>query len=242
MTFADHFSGHAALYVAARPTYPDSLIAEIAGLAAGRTQAWDVGTGNGQSAVMLAKHFDAVFASDASASQIAQAFPDERVTYAAEPAEECSLADQSCDLILASQCIHWFDHPHFFAEAKRVLRPGGLLAAIGYGWFYVDPQIDEIVGRTLLKPLEPHWQAGNWLLIDGYRALDFPGREIRLTPAAIHLAWNRDQFCNYVRSWSAVQRLGEQVAERAFAELARAWPDGERRHVVMPIVSRAARI
>jgi SAM-dependent methyltransferase len=242
MTFPDHFSGHAPLYAAARPTYPASLMAEIAALAPGHAQAWDVGTGNGQSAGLLADHFASVFASDASAPQIAEARPHERVTYAVEPAERCSLADASCDLILAAQCIHWFDHVRFFAEAQRVLRPGGLMAAIGYGWFYVDAQVDEIVGRTLLKPLEPIWQAGNWLLIDGYRTLDFPGEEVRLTPSAIHLSWTRQQLQDYVRSWSAVQRLCEQVVASGFADLAEIWPDDQSRPVVMPMLTRAARL
>lgn len=71
----------------------------------------------------------------------------------------------------------------------------------------------------MLKPLEPHWQPGNWLLIDGYRTLELPGEEIRLTPAAIHLAWERREVEAYVRSWSAVQKLGEQVTDDAFAAL-----------------------
>lgn len=241
MTLPDHFSGHAPLYSAARPTYPLSLIAEIAALAPGRTRAWDVGTGNGQSARLLAAHFEQVFATDASAAQVSEAVPHERVTYAVEPAETCSLPDGSCDLILAAQCLHWFDHPVFFAEASRVLRPGGLLAAIGYGWWYVDEEVDAVVA-TLLKRLEPHWLAGNWMLIDGYREIDFPGEEVRLPPAAIHLDWSRQQLEAYVRSWSVVQRLGEQVTEDCRAALRAVWPDGQRRHVVMPIVSRAARL
>lgn len=191
---------------------------------------------------MLAGHFDTVRATDASAGQIGEADPHPRVRFAVERAEQCSLPDDSCDLVLAAQCIHWFDHPEFFAEARRVLRPNGLLAAIGYGWFYVDDAIDEIVGRTILKPLEPLWAAQNWLLIDGYRTLDFPGEEVRLTSSAIHLEWNREQLEAYVRSWSAVQRLGEEVVEEGFAELAGAWPDNEARHVVMPILSRASRL
>lgn len=242
MTFADHFSGHAPLYATARPTYPDSVIAELVRLSPGRAQAWDVGTGNGQSAIMLADHFEAVFASDASAPQIAQAKPHPHISFAVEPAEHCSLPDASCDLILAAQCIHWFDHPRFFAEARRVLRPGGLLAAIGYGWWYVDLEVDAIIGAKLLKPLEPHWLRGNWLLIDGYRELALPGEEVRLTPAAIHLAWDRTAVEAYVLSWSVVQRLGTEVTDDAFAELRAVWPDGQKRQVTMPIVSRAARL
>lgn len=241
MSFPDHFSGHASLYAAARPTYPERLIADLAALAPGSALAWDVGTGNGQSARLLAGHFEAVFASDPSAQQIAQAQPHERVTFAVEPAERCSLADGSADLILAAQSFHWFDLPAFFAEARRVLRPGGLLAAIGYGWWYVDEEVDAVVAR-LLQRLEQHWLPGNWMLIDGYRAIDFPGEEVRVPPAAIHLAWDRRQLEDYVRSWSVVQRLGEEVTEDCFAALRSIWADGDVRHVTMPLAIRAARL
>lgn len=144
--------------------------------------------------------------------------------------------------MLAANALHWFDRSGFYAEVRRILRPGGVLAAIGYGWFYVDPVVDEIVGRALLKPLEPVWAGANLLLLDGYRTIDFPGEEIRLTPCAIHLAWTRDQLEDYVKSWSAVQRAGPELADAAFAELAAVWPDGEQRHIYMPVIGRAARL
>jgi SAM-dependent methyltransferase len=241
-SFPDHFSGHAQLYAQARPSYPEELIAELAALSPGRALAWDSGTGNGQAARLLARHFAHVHATDASAEQIAAADPAERVHYAVEPAERCSLPDGSADLVVAAQALHWYDLERFYREVRRVLRPDGLLAAIGYGWFYVDPIIDEIVGRTLLKPVEQHWAPGNWLLIDGYRTIPLPGEEVRLAPAAIHLRWTRGQFEAYVRSWSVVQRLGEQVAERGFAALAEVWPDEQVRQVVMPLTVRAARL
>jgi hypothetical protein len=93
-----------------------------------------------------------------------------------------------------------------------------------------------------LRPLQPHWHPGNWLLVDGYRSIDFPGEEVRLTPCAIHLAWTREQLEAYVRSWSAVQRLGPELVDRAFGELSSVWPDQQARHVFMPVVSRAARL
>jgi hypothetical protein len=122
-----------------------------------------------------------------------------------------------------------------------VLRPGGLLTAIGYGWWYVDEEVDAVVAR-LLQRLEQHWLPGNWMLIDGYRAIDFPGEEVRVPPAAIHLAWDRRQLEDYVRSWSIVQRLGEEVTEDCFAALRSIWADGDVRHVTMPLAIRAARL
>jgi hypothetical protein len=79
-------------------------------------------------------------------------------------------------------------------------------------------------------------------LIDGCRTIDFPGEEVRLTPCAVHLAWTREQLEAYVSSWSAVQRWDAALLAAAFAELASVWPDGEARHVFMPVISRAARL
>jgi len=239
--FIDLFSGHSEFYAAARPTYPEQVLRELVDLAPGRERAWDAGTGNGQAARALAAHFAHVHATDASAAQIASAQPHPGITFAAEPAERCSLPDRSCDLIVSAQAMHWFDMPAFTAEVRRLLRPGGVVAAIGYGWWYVDPEIDAIVA-VLLKALEPHWLPGNWLLINGYRELQLPGEEVRLAPAAIHLAWQRRQLEDYISSWSVVQRLGPEVADHCFAQLRAAWPDGQPRHVTMPVVSRAARL
>jgi SAM-dependent methyltransferase len=241
-SFPDLFSGHAALYASARPTYPKSLIAELATLAPGVKLAWDAGTGNGQMARLLARHFGRVHATDASTQQIAEAEPHPQIAFAVEVAERCSLEEASCDLVVAAQALHWFDLDLFYAEAQRVLRPGGLLAAIGYGWFFVDPVVDEIVGRGLLKPMEPLWASGNWLLIDGYRTIAMPGDEVRLPPCAMHLAWTREQLEAYVGSWSAVQKAGAELLTTAFAELAGVWPENEPRHVFMPVIIRAARI
>jgi SAM-dependent methyltransferase len=242
VSFVDLFSGHARLYRSSRPTYPERLIDEIAALAPGHEQAWDVGTGNGQSALLLAQHFHRVHASDASSAQISEAKPHAGVTFAVEAAERCSLPDESCDLVLAAQAAHWFDPEAFDAETRRVLKPGGVVAAIGYGWWYVDPEVDALIGEHLLRLVEPHWLPGNWLLIDGYRALRLPGEEVRLTPAAIHLAWERQDVEAYVLSWSVVQKLGTDVTAEAFAALRKIWPDGQKRQVTMPIVSRVHRL
>ena len=243
--FLDLFSGHAELYAQARPTYPPALIAGIAGLATGRALAWDAGTGNGQSARLLSDHFNHVHATDASEQQVGQAEPHPRIRFVTEPAERCSLPNESCDLVLVAQALHWFDLEAFYAEVRRVLRPGGVLAAIGYGWFYVDPEVDDVVGRTLLKPLEPYWASNNWLLVDGYRTIPFPGEEVRCAPAAVHLAWSREQLGDYVRSWSAFRRWTDANPAawgKVLEELTRIWPDGQVRHVFMPIMTRVARL
>jgi hypothetical protein len=77
--FPDHFSGHAADYARARPTYPDELFAHLASIAPARELAWDVGAGSGQSACALAEHMERVVATDASSKQLAAARPHPRV-------------------------------------------------------------------------------------------------------------------------------------------------------------------
>ena len=75
MSFKDHFSRQSAAYSRYRPAYPEPLIEFVVAQAPGRRVAVDCATGNGQAAVALATHFDAVLAVDGSASQLAASLP-----------------------------------------------------------------------------------------------------------------------------------------------------------------------
>lgn len=244
--FIDKFSDASARYRRARPTYPPELIARLARLAPGRRLAWDSGTGNGQAALSLADHFEAVFATDPSPQQISEAAPAERVTYAVEAAEQVSLPDGSVDLVVAAQAMHWYDLDRFYAQVRRVLRPGGLLAAIGYAWFYIDPELDAAIEEALLEPMRDYWSPRNSFLWDGYRGIPFPGTEIRIGPVAIHLHWSLAQLMDYVLTWSATRGLiaeqGDELLAVAYRRLAALWGAAERRRIVMPMQARLARI
>ena len=47
---------------------------------------------------------------------------------------DTGLADESVDVITCSQSLHWMEPEPTFAEAARVLRPGGVFAAYDYDW------------------------------------------------------------------------------------------------------------
>ena len=79
-TFEDHFSGHSEQYAQHRPRYPDEVYAYLASIAPGHSLAWDCGTGSGQAAIGLAKHFDHVYASDASTEQVSHAYSHQKVS------------------------------------------------------------------------------------------------------------------------------------------------------------------
>ena len=128
MAFKDHFSGHAAAYAQARPTYPRELFQWLADQCLHHDLAWDVGCGNGQASLALAHHFERVHASDPSAEQIAAAPQDPRIHWRVEPAEHCSLHNHTVDLVTVAQAYHWFDAHRFCSEAQRVMRPGAVIA------------------------------------------------------------------------------------------------------------------
>ncbi|HEY6050877.1 MAG TPA: class I SAM-dependent methyltransferase, partial [Thermoanaerobaculia bacterium] len=146
-SFHDHFSGHAADYARYRPDYPEALFSYLASLAPDHRLAWDCATGSGQAAAGLARHFDEVLATDASSRQIEQALPIPRVRYAVCPAESVALPDAGADLVAVAQALHWFDLGAFFAEVRRVLVPGGVLAVWCYGLLSIAPEIDSILNR-----------------------------------------------------------------------------------------------
>lgn len=227
--FPDHFSEVAELYRAARPRYPAALAEWLAGRAPGRGLAWEAGCGSGQFTATLAEAFARVHATDASAEQIAQAPPHGRIHYATARAERSGLPDASADLICAAQAAHWFDLPAWYAEARRVARPGGVLALICYVRCSIAATLDPIVDDYHDRVVGPYWPLGRVQVEDDYRSLQFPFAE--LSPPDLHLeeSWNLSQFLAYVRTWSGARRqlaaAGPAAGEAFRARLAEAWGD-----------------
>ncbi|MDR3389986.1 MAG: class I SAM-dependent methyltransferase [Rudaea sp.] len=229
--FKDHFSGHAAIYREARPTYPAELSAWLARQSPDTKLAWDAGCGNGQATVALAQHFAGVVGTDPSANQIAGAQAAANVEYRVEPAEQSSLADASASLVTVAQALHWFDVDRFHAEVHRVLKPRGIFAA----WTYADCRsndaaIDALKNRLYADLTGPYWPPERALVESGYRTLPFPFVEIAAPGFVMKASWDVGQFLAYLRSWSATQRYqkdrGEDPVALIEAELRSAWGDG----------------
>jgi len=242
MTFHDHFSGHASTYREARPLYPPALFDWLAREAPARALAWDAGCGNGQASVAIAERFARVFATDPSANQIANGEVRPNIEYRVEPAEHCSLASASADLVTVAQALHWFDFARFFAEVRRVLKPGGLFAAWAYADCRVTPAVDALKDRVYIDLTGPYWPAERAYVDAGYRTIPMPFgdgapfEDVAAPAFEMRVDWDAAQFLAYLRSWSATQRYikanGSDPVASVDEEIRAAWGDPAERRAV----------
>jgi SAM-dependent methyltransferase len=244
--FKDHFSGHAAQYAKFRPVYPDELFDWLAREAPARARAVDAATGNGQAAVALASRFESVIALDASAQQVANATPHERVEYRVARAEDTGIENSSVDLVTVAQALHWLDHRRFFAEASRILRPRGVLAAWGYSNATVSPDFDVELIDFYTRIVGPYWPPERVIVEARYAPVVLPFDEIAAPPFALEQDMNREGFAGYVGTWSAVQRYRQAVGQDPLpliqAAIDRCWPTPDTiRRVRWPLFLRVGR-
>ncbi len=229
MSFKDHFSSHAASYATYRPTYPPELAKWLATIASARKLALDVGAGSGQLSLLLAEHFDRVIATEPSARQIESAAPHPRVDYLVATAERSALPDRSVDLLTAAQAAHWFDLPAFFAEAQRMLKPGGAIALVSYAGMEHRSAVEPLIDAFRLETLRLYWPAERQLVENGYRDIHLPFTPITAPPFFIEVTWPLAAMIGYLDTWSAIRAMerdkGRGMFEVFLAELTEAWGD-----------------
>lgn len=227
--FKDYFSGHAGDYRAFRPAYPPRLYEFLAELVPPEALVWDCGTGNGQAAIDLARHFPRVFATDASAEQIRQAEPNPRVEYAVAPAENCPLPDHSVGLATVAQALHWFDLEKFYREVRRVCRPGGLLAAWTYNDVSVNDAVDPVLERLQKDYVGPFWPPERALVDAAYRTISFPFEEVAVPEFEMPADWDLHRLLGYINTWSStkafIRARGFNPLDRLAMDFLAAWGD-----------------
>lgn len=228
--FKDYFSTKSDSYANYRPKYPRQLAAELANLCGDKTTALDCGCGSGQLSVLLADFFDQVYATDASSKQIESAELHPTIIYQVAPAEAAPLPDNSVDLISVAQAAHWLDLEKFYSEAKRLLKPQGVIALITYqNAILKDASCNKLLQDFYGITLDQYWPPERRLVESGYKTLDFPFTEIAFPAVPMESVWNFHQFYGYVTTWSAFKAFeaagGLTEINRFKENLAGAWGD-----------------
>jgi SAM-dependent methyltransferase len=244
--FADHFSGISAEYATYRPRYPEGLFAALAESVSRRALAWDCATGTGQAATQLGRWFDRVVASDASTSQVRKGGKGGSIAYFAAQAEAVPLRSESADLITVAQALHWIEPDSFYAEARRVLVPGGLLAAWTYGRHRVDGgAIDAEVAHFYDETIGPYWPPERHWVEAGYSGLPFPFRKATIAAPPMTEEWTLEEMLGYISTWSAVVRYCQVTGVNpvlALGErLAPLWEPDRRRRIEWTLTLLAGR-
>jgi SAM-dependent methyltransferase len=199
---------------------------------------------------VLAPYFSEVVATDASPEQIAAATPCDRVRYAVAPAECSGLEDASIDLVTVAQALHWLDHARFYAEVRRVARPGGVLAAWSYTLANVRDAAEGPVNAVIqgfYAEMAPWWPPERAHVEAGYRTLPFPFEPIDAPVFEMRADWPVARLLGYFGTWSAVIRCrkhtGDDPLDALAGRLAEVWPDpGEHKHIRWPIAMRIGRV
>ena len=207
----DLFSTHSELYQQARPQYSSEILDTILAYVPERGLAWDCGAGSGQFTQLLAPHFAQVLATDLSERQLQQAPVFANVRYLQAAAEHSHCAPASVDLVCVAQAIHWFDFTTFYAEVKRVLKPEGVLAVIGYGLIQLqDVELQHALQQLYFKTLQGYWDPERRYIDEHYQTIPFPFQELAVPALALHYTWSSMQLLQYLATWSGVQHYQRQ--------------------------------
>ena len=161
------------------------------------------------------------------------------------PAEKSDIEAEAIDLIMVAQALHWFDLDRFYAEALRVLKPDGILAASAYNLLHIEKGIDRIVNRYYYDVVGSFWPPEREL-VERFDDLPFPFQKLDAAKFEMTAHWNLDHLLGYLRTWSSTQRFmaakGSDPLEQINDDFRKAWGQPEQtRSIIWPLTIRIGR-
>ena len=126
---ARSFDRVAAAYELARPGYPDGVLDHLP--VERVATVLDLGAGTGKLTRVLARRYSRVIAVEPleGMRSTLEAIVPQAESHAGS-AEAIPLGDATVDAVFAAQAFHWFSNDEAVGEIARVLRSGGIVAAI----------------------------------------------------------------------------------------------------------------
>jgi SAM-dependent methyltransferase len=205
-------------YAEARPNYPAELIDALDALLGGRLEGAhvvDIAAGTGIASRQLAERGAQVTAVELSEAMLAElAVGSVGIRAVRASAHALPLADRSVDMITCAQAWHWLDPERAIAEARRVLRSGGVLA-IWWNHTVYDAEW-EVAQAARFDVAAPTWRR--------YAVTEDPVDRYR-TPG---LVWQTSTF-GWQRTISIDRHLRNVASRSYIAALGDASPDFLRR-------------
>lgn len=184
------------------PLSPDGLLHWLALRPARHEICIECGAGLGELAAFFRAHFKRVLATDIAPP--AQKSPyGVKVKKAA--AEHLPTADASVDLLISMQALHHFDRERHLAEVARVLRPGGVFAALCWGEIILPDTVLRAF-RPTLAALAPHWEDARASVVSGYADLAIAGKPLGLPEARMTRQITLPGLQAEIQRWSAFRR------------------------------------
>ncbi len=240
----DLFSNQANQYATFRPTYPTELYDFIFRHVQNFGTAWDAGTGNGQVARDLSKHFEKVIGSDISAKQLENAYQAENIFYF-QTGETIMFSSKRFDLICVAQAIHWFDREKFYTEVKRVAKPNAVVAVWGYGLLSVNSEIDILINDFYVNIIGSYWDKERKLVDEEYKTISFPFSEIDSPTFSFSFPWTLEELQGYLNTWSSVQKYihehNSNPVENLISKVQPLW-ELEKMEIKFPLFLRLGRV
>jgi SAM-dependent methyltransferase len=148
------FGSAASAYDRYRPSYPAEAVKWAVGSPSGPIRVVDLGAGTGiLTRVLLGFDHDVVPVEpdEAMRAELAAATPG--TVPLAGSSESIPLPDNSVDAVVAGQAYHWFDPALAHVEIARVLKPGGIFAAV---WNLRDESVPWVAQLTEVAHLNDH--------------------------------------------------------------------------------------
>lgn len=183
------------------PLTPWELLSWISGLSDRNALCVDCGAGTTGTANFLAKTFDRAVALDVNPVLGSCA---ENVESLMASANELPFDTDSVDLLISIQAFHHFDREKHLSEALRIIRTGGVFAALCWG----EMQVPVPVGRAyagVFEDIAPYWETARADVLSGYPNLSIKGQPMTLPTTHRSHNVTLDQFEESVATWSALQ-------------------------------------